>query len=82
VLLVDSPLPLDDLLHLSSLSARPLLCLNHCRCEVFLPSSVFADPIHALCVVGRALWVCTGNNTNAGTVVIFDMDTATIKTKV
>mmetsp|Transcript_27361 Transcript_27361/g.73969 ORF Transcript_27361/g.73969 Transcript_27361/m.73969 type:complete len:287 (+) Transcript_27361:174-1034(+) len=50
-------------------------------CELFLPHSVCPDPIHALCVVGRLLWVCTGNNANAGTVVIFDLDTATIKTK-
>lgn len=52
------------------------------RCETFIPSSVLTDPIHALCVVGPNLWVCTGNNTNAGTVVIFDLATATAKGKV
>ena len=56
------------------------MCLV-CRSETFIPSSAFSDPIHALCVVGRSLWICTGGNTNAGTVVIYDLDTAALKTK-
>ena len=35
-----------------------------------------------MCVVGRNLWICTGGNTNAGTVVIYDLDTKAIKVKV
>ena len=52
------------------------------RCETFLNSSNFTDPIHTLCVVGSRLWVCTGNNASAGTVIIFDLDTGTVRTKV
>ncbi len=43
--------------------------------EQFIPASAFPDPIHTLAVVGRNLWVCTGGNNNAGTVVIYDLDT-------
>ena len=50
--------------------------------ETFIPSSAFPDPVHTMCVVGRNLWICTGGNTNAGTVVIYDLDTKAIKTKV
>lgn len=50
-------------------------------CDVFLPPGTFSDPVHALCVVGRLLWVCTGNMANAGTMVIFDLDTGAIVTK-
>ena len=50
--------------------------------ETFIPSSAFPDPVHTMCVVGRNLWICTGGNTNAGTVVIYDLDTKAIKTTV
>ncbi len=53
-----------------------------CRHETIIPSSAFPDPVHTLAVVGRNLWVCTGNNSNAGTVVIYDLDTNAVKTKV
>ncbi|KAL6757738.1 hypothetical protein V8C86DRAFT_2615009 [Haematococcus lacustris] len=49
--------------------------------EVLVEPSAFQDPVHCLAVVARNLWVCTGNNATAGSVVIFDLDTAAPKCK-
>ncbi|KAJ9529693.1 hypothetical protein QJQ45_014458 [Haematococcus lacustris] len=49
--------------------------------EVLVEPSAFQDPVHCLAVVARNLWVCTGNNATAGSVAIFDLDTAAPKCK-
>ncbi len=47
-----------------------------------VPSEAFQDPVHQIAIIGRNLWVCTGNNSNAGTMVIYDLETGAVKTKV
>lgn len=49
--------------------------------ETVLPSSLFSDPIHSLCVVGHCLWVNTGSNTSSGNIVIYDLETGQVKVK-
>mmetsp|Transcript_33316 Transcript_33316/g.99196 ORF Transcript_33316/g.99196 Transcript_33316/m.99196 type:complete len:316 (-) Transcript_33316:333-1280(-) len=49
--------------------------------DILLPASLFSDPVHAITVVGDNVWVCTGNNANAGTIVVYDINTKALKTK-
>eukprot|EP00955_Chlamydomonas_euryale_P048416 353959-Chlamydomonas_euryale.AAC.3 len=62
----------------SSLSMPSCTLLN----DILLPASLFSDPVHAITVVGDNVWVCTGNNANAGTIVVYDINTKALKAAV